>query len=211
MLLEDVRGALADLHLTVSTLAANRLCGGNSSGGIVVNSHGSSGNATGNAAFATHSAAAADMAEKALARAAACNSSLPLGRRRTGGGILTAHYELWALTARPWCRDQLRLAMHIVLTGQAPPDMRLQDLTAIADPKRGVSSTHNFHSTAVDGGTAALPHGDTDAAAADRVLRRAPSPVRTARVVQEVYAAKAAADATARRPASSLCNCTCFL
>lgn len=198
MLLEDARGALAEMHLTVSALVADRLRGGNSDGGIRASSNGTGGSFVGDAASAMHHAATAGVAEKALARAVASHGSLPLGRRRTARGVQTAHCELWALSAGPWGRDQLRSEMHAVLAGQAPPDISLRDFAAAAAPGSDVSSSRHRGSAAVYDGSAASARKDADAASADWALRRAPSLAATARVVQEVHAAKVAADAAAR-------------
>lgn len=215
LLLEDAWSALAELHLTVSILLASRIqhsgtAAAAESASLPQHDGGPSTAAAASGRLPTsaaNGAASNDTAEKAkeaLARAAACHGSLPLGRRRQPRGVQTAHCELWSLAAGPWGRDGIRKEVHAVMTGRAAPDVSLRALAAAGNgtARNGIGGSGGRDgcgnaAAAVNG----LKHGSTvghGEVATDFVLRKAPEAAAIARVVQELYAAKATADVAAR-------------
>lgn len=211
LLLEDARGALSELHLTVSSLLASRTQrnGGTTAAGFTTSAQ--HGGGTTAAGYAGMGASIGDnsigSAETALARAAACHGLLSLGRRRQPCGVQTAHCELWSLAAGPWGRNEVRKEVHAVMTGRAAPDVSLRALAAGEHSARlGIGGGGGGGGVKGNGDTACSPDGGRHpaaaaaggVAAADFTLRKAPPAAATARAVQELYAAKAAADVAAR-------------
>jgi hypothetical protein len=208
LLHEDARGALAELHLTVSSMLGQQQDITDST--AAVRHHASMPDSAGNAAAAAKGAE--QSAEHALARAAACHGNLLLGRLRQSRAVQTAYCEMWSLAAGPWGRNDVRREVYNVMTGRAPPDSSLRALAAAchaASPPTGHSSSNDPMPEDL-GGVFAPAHGimDSDhgaaaagtatAAAADFQLRNAPPAAATLRLVQTLYAAKAAADGAAR-------------
>lgn len=208
LLLEDARGALAELHLAVSsTLAHHRQ--------HTQSSAMAAGHTTAVPASAGNAAAAqgaVDSAECALSRAAACHGNLPLGRLRQSRAVQTAYCEMWSLAARPWGRNDVRREVYNVMTGRAPPDSSLRASVAAchaASPPTGHHSSGDPMPGDLGGDIApahgimgsdhgAATAGHATAVAADFQLRKALPAAATLRLVQTIYAAKAAADAAAR-------------
>jgi hypothetical protein len=209
LLLEDARGALAELHLTVSSMLAHHRQHTQSSA-MAAGHTTAVPDSAGNAAAAQ---GIAQSAECVLSRAAACHGNLPLGRLRQYRAVQTAYCELWSLAAGPWGRNDVRREVYNVMTGRAPPDSSLRALASAchaASPPSGHSSSSDPISGDVGTGSAPV-HGVTEshddgaatdgqpaAAAADSQLRKAPPAAAILRLVQTIYAAKAAADAAAR-------------
>ena len=206
LLLEDARSALAELHLTVSSMLAQRQDIRNSAPAA---GHYESVPDSSNAAAA---GGTEESAKYALARAAACHGNLPLGRLRHSRAVQTAYCEMWSLAAGPWGRNEVRREVYTVMTGRAPPDSSLRALASACHaasrptghssssspipgvPGGGIAPAHSIMGSDHDAET----DGQPAAAAADFQLRKAPLVAAILRLVQTIYAAKAAADAAAR-------------
>ena len=210
LLLENARGALAELHLTVTSLLACQRHNIVRSSAAAVGRHPSFPDSGGDAAAAK---AAEQSAKCALARAAACHGNLPLGRVRQSRIVQTAYCEMWSLAAGPWGRNDVRREVYDVMTGRTPPDSSLRALASAChaaslhtgqcssgDPTPGEIRTGFAPARSMTGSQShgAAAAGHAVAAAADFRLRKPPPAAATLRTVQTIYAAKTAADAAAR-------------